>query len=146
MKKKIIIISVIALGIVGVILFFIALNKIGKDNNLMIDLSISEFKKKINNKDSFAFIIIQTGCHYCEEFKPIVNEVIKENKIDIYSVNLTNLSAEDKNYLKSVASSDSTPTTIFITDGVEETTLNRLNGKVTKEKLVSRLQSLGYIK
>lgn len=146
MKKNIIIIIVITalLAIIGVLIFLFIRNKV--EEKTLIQLSGEEFKEKINNKESFILVIVQTGCHFCEEFKPTVNDVIKEHNITMYSLNLTNLSAEEKTFLRSVVNSESTPTTIFITDGEEETSLNRLIGKVSKSTLIRRLESLGYIK
>lgn len=145
MDKKIIwaITIILILGVIGGILFYSR----DKDKNHFISLSGEEFKEKINNKDSFILLLIQTGCHFCEEFKPIVNEVIKENDgLKIYALNLTDMSTEEKAFLVNIANTTSTPTMIFIVNGEEETSLNRMIGKVSKSKLITRLESLGYIK
>ena len=145
MDKKIIwaITIILILGVIGGILFYSR----DKDKNHFISLSGEEFKEKINNKDSFILLLIQTGCHFCEEFKPVVNEVIKEHTdLKIYALNLTDMSSDDKAFLINIANTTSTPTMIFVVNGEEETSLNRVVGKVSKSKLITRLESLGYIK
>ena len=40
----------------------------------------------------------------------------------------------------------STPTTVFITDGVEKTTYNRIVGALSYSKIESKFEKAGYIK
>ena len=47
--------------------------------------------------------------------------------------------------VKNVANISGTPTTIFIENGEEKSTLNRLVGNVAEYKLVDKLKTMGYI-
>jgi len=149
MKKngKWIFLGIIFLGIVFLIYGLTKFNEANKEseNNLFIPLAEFEFKRKIENEESFILVILQTGCGACYAYKPTLNEVIEEYNLDIYTINISNLSDDGRAFLQSVAAFDSTPTTLFITDGIEETNLNRLIGAVNKSTLVNRLKSLGYI-
>ena len=146
MKKRIIITigGILLLAFLGIIIFLFARNR--AEEKILIELSGEEFREKINHQDSFVLVIVQTGCHFCEEFKPIINEVIREYNLTIYSLNLTDLKDEEKTFLRDVCNAESTPTTIFIVNGEEETSLNRLVGRVSRSTIITRLESLGYIK
>ena len=50
-----------------------------------------------------------------------------------------------KNFRKYINISG-TPTVCFITNGEEETTLNRISGEVSLETTIERFKSNGYIK
>ena len=55
------------------------------------------------------------------------------------------LSEEERTQFKEYFSYDATPTTIFVKDGVEATSANRINGNVSEEKIISKLKSNGFI-
>ena len=58
---------------------------------------------------------------------------------------ITKNKQEKYDYIKNIASISGTPTTVFIVDGVEKTTTNRLVGNVPKYRVIEHLKALGYI-
>lgn len=112
----------------------------------LIDLSGEEFKKKIENQDSFILVVSRDGCHFCQEYYPILIDVIEKYDVTAYRINTTKLNDEERKYLDGIATVTGTPTTLFINEGTETTTLNRLVGGQTKTKIIERFKSLGYIK
>jgi predicted bacteriocin transport accessory protein len=147
MKKKWIILGsiIIALTLLGVILSF---SLKSKPNNI-INISGEEVLEKIKNKESFILIRTQDGCHYCEEYKPILNRVLTENNIKAYNLNTTNLAQEDQNIRNEIEKRfniSGTPTTIFIENGEERTTINRIVGSSTYSNLKDKLKEHGFIK
>ena len=60
------------------------------------DISLNEVVDKIDNKDSFILYIKQTDCEHCKAFTPKFISVLNDNNIEAYSLNLTNLSDNDK--------------------------------------------------
>lgn len=143
-KKIIIIIStiIILLCVAGLGAFFF-FNK--NKTTLVKEISISELRTKIDNKDTFILVITQTGCSHCAAYAPVLESVSQKYNVTFYEVNQTDLSNEDTAYLKSVANISGTPTTIFYSAGVEKTTTNRLVGSVTEKRLISALTTQGYI-
>lgn len=147
MKKVIIIlISILLLGgFVTLLVLNLNKNKPNEEYKYYHEINYQEFTKKINNKDSFVLVIHQTGCSHCINYLPIVKEVTNDYKVDIYSINTAELSEKDNMSFNNDIHFTGTPTTIFITDGEEKTSLNRIVGEASSKKIVERLKSLGFI-
>ena len=111
----------------------------------MVYIKVSDLQEKIKNKDSFILVVSQTGCSHCEQYLPELDRTLDEYDLQANVINLTNLKDEEENTLKQMISYTGTPTTYFFIDGQEKTTLNRFVGYASKDKLVERLQTLGYI-
>lgn len=137
-NNKIIVICGIILLIIIVVLFYIKYNK-----KQLIELTYTELVNKINNKDSFVLCISRTTCSHCYDYKPKLNEVAKEYKINIFYIDVDKYNEEDFSNL--ISFDGSTPTTIFIKNGEEKTTSNRINGDVSKSKIISKLKSNDFI-
>ena len=147
-KIAIIIISIISiLSIGGLIYASIVLNKKEQDlSKYLVELSYKELKNKLDKKDSFILVITRTDCSHCAVFKPKLKEVLSQNNIIAYEIATDKLSTNEKAEFNDIANISGTPTTIFIVDGEEATTTNRLIGDVTTEKIINKLKSQGYIK
>ena len=143
-EKKFIIIFAILL--VAAVAIYISVTKKEDTKDNLILISLKELEAKVENKETFPVLVTKDGCSYCELFKPTVEEVSKEYKVDIYQLNLSELSKEDETNLKDIFNVSSTPTILFIGKGVEKSTLNRIKGNTTKEKLVNKLILNEYIK
>ena len=104
--------------------------------------------KSLNSNLSFPFILVvtRTDCSHCAVYKPKLKQVLKDYNIIGYEIATDKLSTKDKSAFNDIANVSGTPTTIFIVNGEEETTTNRLVGDVPTERIISRLKSQGYIK
>ena len=131
-------------NIIIVFLVLFMFSGCGKTN--LVKLSYNEFKNKLNNKDSFFIEIVQDGCSHCAEFTPKLKEVLNDYDVKGYQLNLTYLDEDDYEDFGNSYSISGTPTIIFITNGQETSLLQRINGNVSVDKLVSKLKSNGYIK
>ena len=109
-------------------------------------ITINELKEKIKNKDNFVLVFTQEGCSHCSTYHEVINNVAKEYDIKIYDINLTDVKNEDVADLNKIATISGTPTTLFYINGEEQTTLNRINGSISKTNLVNKLKKMGYIK
>lgn len=82
-------------------------------------ITYSEYEELIDSNKPFLAIIINDGCHYCEMYEPIVDEVANEYGIPVNYINLAKLSDDEYN---SLSKSNSylrtkkwgTPTTLFM--------------------------------
>ena len=120
-------------------------NKVDEDNKeYLTEISFNELKEKLNNKEDIILEIVQTGCANCTVFSPRFESVLNEYKIQAYSLNTSYLDEEGKNWLAEYHV-DGTPTVIFFEKGEETSTLKRLIGSQTKDKIISKLKSNGYI-
>lgn len=138
-----IIVVIVILLVSGFAIYFIT--KKNDNDSFVHKISVSELKEKINNKESFVLVYTQDTCSHCKAYMPTLESVGKQYKINFYDVSSTGLKNDDLNYLKQVANTSGTPTTIFIVNGEEKSTLDRLSGNVEEYKLVERLKKMGYI-
>lgn len=116
-----------------------------QEESKLIDIQVSDFVEKIESKDTLILVVSQTGCSHCEQYLPELDRTLKEKNLNAYVLNITNLSKEESATLSKYVNFSGTPTTIFFRDGVEKTTLNRIVGYASKNKIIERLQALGYI-
>lgn len=123
------------------IIFWLIISNINKTE--LTEITYDQLVTKINNKDSFVLCISRTTCSHCNDYKPKLNEVAKENGITIYYIDVDKYDEEEFSNL--ISFDGSTPTTIFVKNGEEETTSNRINGDVTKSKIIEKLKSNGFI-
>ena len=128
------------------IMFVILVGCTSKSSNSLNDISYSKFKNMLDNKESFFFIVVKDGCSYCEAFVPKVEEVLNDYNLVGYKLNLTEMSSDEYDEFMNNYNVDGTPTTIFITEGKEVSLLQRMEGNVSKEKIISKLKSNNYIK
>lgn len=112
-----------------------------------IEIKYDEFKQKIENKESFPLFIGSSQCSHCDDYKVTLNELIKEYGVKIYYIDIAKMEKEDYyEFLTYVNFGGSTPTTVFIKDGVEETVYNRINGALSYSKVEKKFEKAGYIK
>lgn len=110
------------------------------------EISYSDLENMLFEKQSFILLVAQTGCSHCEAYRPVFNKVLKENKITAYEIDTRKLTEQEYMSFNEFAYVSGTPTTIFVKDGEEISTSNRLIGNVSSDKIVSRLKALDYIK
>ena len=115
-----------------------------KDTSYLTEITFSELKTKLDNKEDIILEIVQTGCSNCTVFSPRFESVLNEYKIQAYSLNISYLDEEGDKWLN-LYGVDGTPTVIFFEKGEETSTLKRIVGSQTREKIVSKLTANGYI-
>ena len=130
----------------SIIFAAILLTGCSSNDKYINEISLDEFKEKIANKESFALYVGNENCSHCVSYLPTLKSVLKEYNITIY--HLDNSMLTDKEYaeFKTYINISGTPTVAFITDGEEETTLNRIVGETSKEDTIERFKTNGYIK
>lgn len=149
MKKKILIfgsILVIILAVIGMVYASITLKgKEKNEDNHLLEINFTDLNKKIENKETFILLISQTECAHCLAYKPIFKKVLAKYDITAYELSLDKLSKEEKTQLTNIANVSGTPNTVFIFDGEEKNTANRIVGEATESEITSRLKALGFI-
>ena len=140
-KKKAIIIVIICLVIL--IGAFIGDRILSKSN--LVEIKYDKMMEKVNNKDSFIVLFSQTTCTHCAAFKPKLEKVANEFNIKIYYLETDLLDKDTYDELKKSFSFSGTPTTVFIINGEEKTAATRINGDVSREKIINKLKSNGFI-
>lgn len=138
MKK----ITKILMVIIGAVLI---LSGCSKENHIK-DITLSELKTKIENKDTFALYVGNEGCSHCVSYRPTLEEVLNEYDITIYHLDNSELSEDEQREMVNYINITGTPTVAFFTDGEEESSLMRITGEISKEETISKFKTNGYIK
>ena len=145
MKKKNIFLIICTITLISLILLIVLYNYFNRSR--LYELDDNTVIEKINNKDSFILCISATYCEHCKEYKPKLVDISKKYKLDIYYIDFDKYSENEQQLFRNYISFDgSTPVTLFIKNGEEETTVNRINGNVSKDKIISKFKSNGFIK
>lgn len=131
------------MAVILIVISTIMITGCSNNNNTVTEINFKDLEEKINNKDSFILEVIQTGCSHCEEFSPRFRAVLKTNNLEAYSINIYNLSDEERKEFNDLVTISGTPTVIFFDKGKEE---NKISGAVSNEKLEEELKESGYIK
>lgn len=109
-------------------------------------INYSELKEKMEQNESFILEVMSTTCSACEDFKPKLESVVNEYKVTVYQLNTHDMSDEDWEEFSTTYSVTSTPTTMFITEGKEISVATRIDGSVSKDKIISKMKAMDYIK
>lgn len=141
MKKKVIILcSICILILIGSLVADRIIT-----NSYLKQLKYDEVMEKIQNKESFILVVSQTTCSHCKEYKPLFKKILKKNKLTAYYIEYDLLSKEEKKEFVKYINFDSTPVTVFLKNGEESTTANRIVGAREEEYIIGKLKSNGYI-
>jgi len=109
-------------------------------------VSYAETKKLFEDKESFILYVGSAECSHCKEFNPKFKTVLEENKVYAYYIDLSTLTDDERYELSDYVYIKGTPTVTFITEGEEESVVNRINGSaVNTSYIYDKLKVNGYI-
>lgn len=108
-------------------------------------LSYTDLETKLNNKDDFVLVVGSSTCSACENYEVTMKDIMTKNDIEIFFLDLNSLSDEEYTKVYSKFHVNSTPTTIFIKQGEETGTHNRITIAAEYNDVLDKLQQLGYI-
>jgi predicted bacteriocin transport accessory protein len=115
-------------------------------NKTYEEISYNKLNDMLDKKESFILFIGSNTCSACSVYKGTLNDVISEYNVDVKYIDLSKLSDTQKSELSSVFPITGTPTTVFITNGVEKDTYNRIVGSVKKSEIIQAFKENKYIK
>lgn len=134
---------------IGIITLF----TVGCGHGSINEITYDEYKKMIENEESFILFIGSHDCSHCSDFKITLEKVIEKYKVTFNYIDIANLSNDDYNALKREIKFTGTPTTVFIEDGVDNSCNvftcdkeKRIDGAQDYDTVIARLKSKGYIK
>lgn len=109
-----------------------------------VEIDYITYQEKIKNKDNFALYIGSATCSACQRFKTTLEKVITDYDLEIFYIDISQLSAEQYTEIWDVSNIGGTPTIVFISDGNIKL-FPRIDGAVPEALLVDQLKSAGYI-
>ena len=133
----------IVLGLTFGILMILCLTGCAK-NITYKQISYTELQEKINNKESFIFVIGSSTCENCLMYKDVIEKTKTSKPVTMYYIYLDSLDDAEHAKVYSKYAVSSTPTTIFIENGAEKSTYERIIGRVGSSDLKNYLQKHGY--
>ncbi len=134
--------GLIILALVIVFLIIIAVAFSDNSDRYIKEISFNEVMKKKKSEDTFILYIKSTDCEHCKVFTPRFLTVLKANHLKAYTLNIANLSDEDKDAYSKAFDIEGTPKVLFIDKGQES--LVRIEGEQTRDVIKSKLEAAGY--
>lgn len=112
-------------------------------------IDITQLDEKISNNEDFVVILGQDTCTACLEYKPTLEEVVKNKDVEIFYVQIVSTwSIASKQAVIDYFEEDlgqtvqGTPTTYFIKDGVVE---DSVLGEQQYLTILGLLETKGYV-
>lgn len=118
----------------------------GCNKTYMKEISYDEYKKLLENEETFILEVMRTECSACINFEPKIKQVANDYKIEIKYINTDNLTTEEEDSLYKDTGISGTPTVLFYKNGKEETKASRINGSVSVDKIISKFKANGFLK
>lgn len=109
-----------------------------------IEISYETYEQKMENKEDFILFIGSTTCSHCQDFKPVLENVITDYDLKIYYIDLYKTTKEQGDKIWEDTFLEGTPTIVFISKGKIKL-FPRIEGYMNEENLIKQLQSAGYI-
>lgn len=137
-KNKIRVLGIIGIiALVVVVIIYVAYTKDNKE--YFISLNYEELNNKIENKDSFMLCVSSTTCSHCAQFKPKLKEIANDYKVELYYTDVDLYSEEDNKEFSDTYKITGTPTTLIFIDGKEVSVMSRIEGDVSKDKIINAI-------
>lgn len=109
------------------------------------EISYNDLKQKVENKEDFILFIGANSCAHCTSYKTTINSIVNNYNVEVYYIDVDNLSEKEDSYLKALAPYTGTPTTVFIENGKEKSIYSRVEGNMDYEYVVEKFKKNGYI-
>lgn len=101
----------------------------------------------INSDTDKLIVVAQTGCSYCEQAKPVLNQIAKDNEVEVNWLDITTLSEDEQakvtNSLDIFSEDFGTPLIMIVKNNK---VVDSIQGFESKEKYVTFLQDNDFIK
>ena len=115
-------------------------------NKTYDEVSYKELNNMLDKKENFILFIGSSTCSACARYEVTLNEVIRKYGTDVKYIDLSKLSETEESSLISEFPITGTPTTVFIEDGDEKDTHNRIEGAAKSSKIIDKFKENEYIK
>lgn len=109
------------------------------------ELTFNELQTKLENKDSFVLVLGSSTCSACAKYQEVMKDVISDKQVEIFYLDLQQLSKEEYAKIYSKYVIVSTPTTVFIKEGLETSTYDRIVGAANYTDVIKNLEKHGFI-
>ncbi len=130
-------------GLIITVVFFTGCSQLKTYEEITYD----HLMDMLEQKQSFILFIGSSDCSHCATYEPKLNNVIKEYQVKVYFIDVSKLSDVENSKLNAkISYGNATPMTVFIKNGSEENSYNRIRGDQDHDVIVSMFKKNGYIK
>ena len=115
---------------------------IAADKGDLVVVSSEEVLNKIDDGNTFVFIITQTNCSHCKQYEPIIAELCVEESIKVYQIVADKDDSDALDTLMERYEIEYTPTTFVVVEGelkdsfVGSVSLDELKDYFKKHKVI----------
>ncbi|MEG0026222.1 MAG: thioredoxin family protein [Bacilli bacterium] len=131
--------------IVSVVLFSLLISGCFNRPTTYEEIDYEIYSDMIKNRESFILFIGSSECNHCVAYKETLKQVIKKYHVDVKYIDISKMNESQKNKFKAHITFAGTPTTIFIKNGKEKSTYNRINGAQDYNKVIAKFADNQYI-
>lgn len=110
------------------------------------EISYDDYVNMMDNGESFPLVIGSSTCSACSMFKGTMESFISKYQVNVRYLDISKLSDEQFNLLKSEINFSSTPTTIFVENGKHTSVYYRIVGSENLSNVVKAYTKMGYLK
>ena len=110
------------------------------------EISYDDYVNMMDNGESFPLVIGSSTCSACSMFKGTMESFIPKYQVNVRYLDISKLSDEQFNLLKSEINFSSTPTTIFVENGKHTSVYYRIVGSENLSNVVKAYTKMGYLK
>lgn len=128
------------------ICFVIFLTGCSKKLTAYHEITYKEYIGMMERDETFPLVIGSSTCSACSMFKVTMESFIKKYQVEVFYIDISKLSEDDLNLLKSEVNFSSTPTTIFIEKGEHTSVYHRIVGSESLSGVLKSYKKMGYIK
>ena len=110
------------------------------------EINYSEYKKMLDNNDTFVLYIGSKTCSHCQDFAPTLKKVIRKYDLDVKYIDISKLTNKEYLTLKNKTMLQGTPTVVFVEKGKVLSGNHKIQGAVDENEVISVFKKQGYIK
>ena len=106
-------------------------------------ISVNDLKANMKKESNIILVVTGTTCGHCKNYKPILNIVLAENKLNAYEIDAWKLNQNELADLKdTIGSFEGVPFTVIIKGG--KVVDNRV-GELNRDGVIELLKNNGFI-
>ncbi len=111
----------------------------------MIEITVEDMVQKMENDETFVFLVSQTNCKGCQEFEDAMELYLPDHHVDIYYLVYNRLKGDErKAALETIQdyfpSMTQTPSLYYVVNGLQKDQLKSGEEGLTKEKFDNWVQ------
>ncbi len=99
------------------------------------EITIEEYQMRLEHKEKMIVLIASNKCNICKNYEPILNEVLEEENINAYKIDIANFTkTEESELFNSLFNITGVPVTFVIENGsIKTSQVGSKNKDITKE-------------